>query len=229
MSAPRLRVPPGRAGRLWLQRRLETARHGADLLERRLWILQAEAGRLRARVAQTGAEWDRGQAEARQWLLRTGLLAGQRSIRLSADDSFAQVTIPHAVSMGVRVPAGAVLAVEPPDTWEGSVLTAARQAHRAALAAAVRHAAAAEALRVIEAEVRTTRSRLRAVRDRWIPRVERALADVTLAIEEQERTDAARLRLARRPARDQENRAGWNAGGPAPIHRAQQRPDPQGQ
>ena len=75
------------------------------------------------------------------------------------------------------------------------MLTVARQAHRAALAAAIRHAAAAEALRVIEAEVLATRYRLRAVRDRWIPRLEQALAEVTFALEEQERSDAARLRL----------------------------------
>jgi vacuolar-type H+-ATPase subunit D/Vma8 len=36
------------------------------------------------------------------------------------------------------------------------------------------------------------------VQDRWIPRLEQALADVTFALEEQERADAARLRLARR-------------------------------
>ena len=70
------------------------------------------------------------------------------------------------------------------------------EAHRAALAAAVRHAAAAEALRVLEAETVVTRYRLRAVRDRWIPRLEQALAEVTFAIEELERADAARLRLA---------------------------------
>lgn len=67
---------------------------------------------------------------------------------------------------------------------------------RAALTAAIRHAAAAAALRVIEAEALATRYRLRAVRDRWIPRLEQALAQVTFAIEEQERADAARLRLA---------------------------------
>ena len=43
MSGPGLAVPPGRAGRLWLQRRLETARGcGADLLDRKLRILQGE-------------------------------------------------------------------------------------------------------------------------------------------------------------------------------------------
>jgi len=129
-------------------------------------------------------------------LLRAGLLDGQRSIRLSADDTFAEVTISYAASMGARFPADAALAVPPPATWESPVLTTARQAHRAALAAAVRHAVAAEALRVIEAELLATRHRLRAVRDRWIPGLEHALAEVTLGIEEQERSDAARLRLS---------------------------------
>ena len=49
----------------------------------------------------------------------------------------------------------------------------------------------------MEDEAQATRYRLRAMRDRWFPRLQQALADVTLAIEEQERTDAARLRLAR--------------------------------
>lgn len=196
MSTPGLRVPPGRAGRLWLQRRLETANRGADLLDRKLRILHSESSRLRKSAARTGAEWDRCQADARQWLLRAGLLDGQRSIRLSADDTFAEVTISYAASMGARFPADAAFAVPPSATWESPVLTAARQAHRAALAAAVRHAVAAGALRVIDAELLATRHRLRAVRDRWIPGLEQALAEVTFAIEEQERSDAARLRLS---------------------------------
>lgn len=52
-------------------------------------------------------------------------------------------------------------------------------------------AVAAESLRVIEG-VLAIRHRLRAVRDWWVPRLERALAEVTLAIEEQERSDVAR-------------------------------------
>jgi vacuolar-type H+-ATPase subunit B/Vma2 len=87
-----------------------------------------------------------------------------------------------------------------PAAWDSPALTATRQAHRAALAAAVRHAAAAEAVRVIEAEALATQYRLRAVRDRWIPRLEQALTDVTFAIEELERADAARLHLAAKSA-----------------------------
>jgi V/A-type H+/Na+-transporting ATPase subunit D len=191
-------VPPGRAGRLWLQRRLQVARRGADLLDRKLLLLADALGRLRTDAARTAAEWDRRCSDAERWLLRAALLGGERAIRLAADGVVADVTISYRITMGVRHPADATCVVPAPLTWDGPVLIRARHAHRAALEAAVRHAAAAEALRVVEAEAVATRYRLRAVRDRWIPRLEQALAEVTLAIEEQELADAARLRLATR-------------------------------
>ncbi len=191
------RAPPGRAGRLWLQRRLVVARRGGDLLDRKLLILRAELDGLRAAARQAGAEWQRCQAEADRWLLRLSLLGGQRAVRLAADERLAEVTIGYQAVMGVRYPASASCAWPAANGKDGPVLAAARQAHQDALAAAVRYAAAAEALALVEAEVLATRSRLRAIRDRWIPRLEQALAEVTLGIEEQEIADAARLRLAR--------------------------------
>jgi V/A-type H+/Na+-transporting ATPase subunit D len=196
MSKRGFTVPPGRAGRLWLTRRLQVARRGADLLDRKLRILQAELGARRSAAAQTAAEWERCCADAQQWLLRASMLGGQRAVRLAADGQAAEVIIQHHVTMGVRHPAEATCRVPVAAGWDGPALAATRQAHVAALTAAVRHAAAAEALRLIEAEVLATRYRLRAVRDRWIPRLEQALAEVTLALEEQELADAARLRLA---------------------------------
>ena len=41
-----LHMPPGRAGRLWLQHRLSTAQHGADLLDHKLGILRTEREQL---------------------------------------------------------------------------------------------------------------------------------------------------------------------------------------
>ena len=190
-----LAVPPGRAGRLWLQRRLRVARRGAELLDRKLRILRGELEALRAEQARAAADWDRCRADAELWLLRASLLGGQRAIRLAVDGGPADVTVSYATAMGVRYPSGASCAIPEPGTWDGAVLSSTRQAHRTALAAAVRSAAAAEAVRVIEAETLATRYRLRAVKDRWIPRLEQALAEVTLAIEEQEIADAARLRL----------------------------------
>lgn len=195
MSKRGFTVPPGRAGRLWLTRRLQVARRGADLLDRKLQILQAEVGRRRAAAARTAAEWDHCCADAQQWLLRASMLGGQRAIRLAADGQTAGVTVSYESTMGVRHPADAECRIPVPATWDGPAMAATRQAHGAALTAAVRHAAAAEALRVIEAEALTTRCQLRAIKDRWIPRLEQALAEVTAALEEQELADAARLRL----------------------------------
>ena len=50
-------MPPGRAGRLWLTRRLAVARRGADLLDRKLRILLSETARLRDAAARTATEW----------------------------------------------------------------------------------------------------------------------------------------------------------------------------
>jgi len=194
-------VPPGRAGRLWLTRRLQLARRGADLLDRKLRILQAELARFREDEARTAAEWDRCCAEAERWLLRACLLGGERAVRLGVGGQLATVTIPYTVTMGVRHPAGPSCLSPAGLTWDGPALAQTRQAHAAALAAAVQYAAAAQALRVLEAEALATRYRLRAIEDRWIPRLEQALAEVTLALEEQELADAARLRLAVRPGR----------------------------
>lgn len=226
MSRLGFTVPPGRAGRLWLTRRLAVARRGADLLDRKLRILQEETNRLRNAAAQTAAEWDRCCADAERCLLRAAMLGGERAIRLAADGGVADVTISYGVTMGVRHPDGATCRIPASAAWDGPALAAARQAHGRALAAAVRHAAAAEALRALEAETLATRYRLRAVKTRWIPRLEQALAEVSLALEEQELADTARLRLAasgrpgagawvRQETEEDTERAGWPALPPA--------------
>lgn len=197
MSGPGFRVPPGRAGRLWLVRRLGAAERGADLLDRKLRILRAELARRQEDAAAAAADWDRCRADAAQWLLRASLLGGQRAIRLATDDdALADITVTYTATMGVRHPDGADCVIPVSDCWDSPVIAGTRQAHRAALTAAVRHAAAAEALRVVEAETVAARYRLRAISNRWIPRLQQAMAEVTLALEEQELADATRLRLA---------------------------------
>jgi V/A-type H+/Na+-transporting ATPase subunit D len=198
MSPRKLAVPPGRAGRIWLVRRLATARRGADLLDRKLRILQIELARLQAAAAQTAADWDQCQADAQTWLLRAALLGGERAIRLAGDGQTADVRVSYVTTMGIRHPETAACTIPPTATWDSPVVASARQAHRTALEAAARHAAATAAVRLVDDEVRATRYRLRAVQDRWIPRLEQALAEVTFTIEELERADAARLRLAAR-------------------------------
>jgi V/A-type H+/Na+-transporting ATPase subunit D len=196
MSGPRLAVPPGRAGRLWLERRLRVARRAADLLDRKLRILQAELDQRREAAEQTQRQWELCCAEAERLLLRAVLLGGQRAIRLAADPGVADVRISYAMTTGVRHPASGTCIVPEPASWAGFAVAQARSAHRAALEAAVAHAAAAAALRQIDAETAVTRYRLRAVRDRWIPRLEQARAEVVFAIDELERADSARLSRA---------------------------------
>jgi V/A-type H+-transporting ATPase subunit D len=84
------------------------------------------------------------------------------------------------------------------DAGRFTTLTAARpvagDAYRRALRAAVAHAAAEGALRVVAAEVATTRGRLRAIEDRWVPRLRDALAALEASLQEEEAGDGVRLR-----------------------------------
>jgi V/A-type H+-transporting ATPase subunit D len=190
-------VPPGRAGRLWLDRRLVAARRAADLLDRKLRILRAELSALQETAERTNRDWHQAAAEADRALLIAAVLGGQRAARLATGAGLASAEISFTTTMGISHPVDGTLSPPPgPDPWAGNPVHQARQAHRRALAAAVRHAAADRAVRVMEAEATATRYRLRAIRDRLTPRLEQARAQVVLAIDELERADAARLRQA---------------------------------
>ncbi|MGZ4472786.1 MAG: V-type ATP synthase subunit D [Nocardioidaceae bacterium] len=196
----RLRVPPGRGGRLSLQHRLTVARRGADLLDRKLRILHAEAHRLAQVAERTGAAWTAAAGEADTWLLRAVLVGGERAIRLATGPDAADVVVSWAQTMGVRYPSEASCTVPagPPSgvPTTGAAVQAARRAHVRAVEAAVRHAAADAALRVVTAEEAATRRRLRALNHRWIPLLTDALAAAQLLLDEQEREDDIRLRWA---------------------------------
>jgi V/A-type H+-transporting ATPase subunit D len=187
-------VPPGRAGRLWLRRRLDTARRGSALLDRKLHLLQNEQDRLRAQEQRTRREWESSCAEADLWLLRAALLGGRRAIALAASRATAEVTVTYSLAAGTSYPSGVTCTTPEPDTFDGPALAAARSACRDAVAAAAGHAAAAEAVRIIDAAAGATRHRLRAIENRWIPRLEHALTQVELGLEELEHADGVRLR-----------------------------------
>ena len=102
--------------------------------------------------------------------------------------------------MGARYPSGARLDLpsRPPGAAlpASSAVVCATAAYRDALAAAVDAAVALGAARVLDDELAATRFRLRAVQDRWIPRLETAASALDLALAEAEGADAVRLRLA---------------------------------
>ena len=200
MSPGRPRVPPGRAGRLWLRGRLATAERGLELLDRKLRILRREQERLRLLERRTGEELRRSCGDADRWLLRAALLGGQRGLRLGTARERAGVTIAWRDTMGIRYPAEASCALPepspPPPAAAAALGPAAADAYRAALAAAVAHAAATAAVRVVGEEVAATLQRLRAIQDRRIPRLQAALVELELSLDELEQADNARLRRA---------------------------------
>jgi V/A-type H+-transporting ATPase subunit D len=202
IAMPDLRVPPGRAGRLWLRHRLAVAERGVALLEQKLRLLRAELDRLRARLERTEQLWAARATEADTWGLRAGVAGGRRAFRLAQPGELAEVHVHWTAIMGVHYPDQ--VDVVPPDEHAddlivgNAALLRARKAYRLALEAAARHAATNAAAEIVDAEVITTRQRQRALRRHWIPRLRRALDDVELALEEQERAEAVRRRWAAR-------------------------------
>jgi len=193
------RVPAGRAGRLWLTGRLLAARRAGSLLDRRLRILRVEQQRFELLARRTDKDWQAAATDARAWLARGAALGGARGLDLAAARANAEVDIEWATVMGLRYPAEAAFRPAPPDAGAypvSAALVEAGRAHETALAAATAHAAAAGALRTIERETARTRLRLRAITDRWTPRLEAALADLERRIEETEREETVRLRRA---------------------------------
>jgi V/A-type H+/Na+-transporting ATPase subunit D len=187
-------VPPGRTGRLWLLRRLQTARSGSALLDRKLHILHLEQDRLRAEERRTRREWESSCATADLWLLRAALLAGRRAIELATSRVPAEVTVHYGLAAGTRYPSEVTCTTPEPESFDSPTIAVARKACREAACAAARHAAAAQAVRIIDTEAGATRYRLRAIERRWIPRLERALTEVDQGLEEQEHADGIRLR-----------------------------------
>lgn len=188
-------VPPGRAGRLWLRRRLEAANRGVDLLERELTALNRLHAAAAETATRTGAEWRRLATAARDAQVRAELAVGPRGM----PEPLASVAITWTTTMGVRYPAAARCTAAPPGprTVDCSAAVAlARAAHAAALEAAARHAAAAAAERILAAQVDTTRQRVRALRRRWVPQLTDALRQREIELEEQERQERISARRA---------------------------------
>ena len=174
-AAPRRRTcrEPGQARRATGPRRADlagaapaVARRGADLLDRKLRILQGELDGLRAAAAPDGREWERLPAPTLElWLLRGALLGGQRAIRLASDGRrLAEVTVSYASDHGRAAP-GRRRQRAPPSaaTWDGpGVAGRARRIRRGARGRCPACGARRAAVQVIEAEAAATRYRLRA-------------------------------------------------------------------
>jgi ATP synthase subunit D len=121
-------------------------------------------------------------------------------------------------AMGLSYPVDATLspALGSPYLPGTAAVVPAVAAFRTALLAAVRTAAAEEAVRRVEAETVTTRRRLCALEKRWLPQLQQALAALELSLEQGEQEDTMRLRHGLPPsptARPHHDRAGAARGG----------------
>jgi V/A-type H+/Na+-transporting ATPase subunit D len=203
-----LRIPPGRAGRIWLVGRLAVARNGVDLLERKRQALLSEQARARAEADAARRAWHEAVAEAERWSARATLLDGAGRLELLAghvaDD--ASLELDWRNLMGAHIPSSSHVGVpEPPPLsalGASSATVLAARACCAAVGAAARHAVAERASSELSAEFARATRRLRALEKRWIPEHEAALAHLDLALDENQREQAVRVRwLSRRQAR----------------------------
>ena len=192
----------GRAGRMRVERRLRTARHGAALLDRKRQIMADELERLQLHADRLRVEWESRARDASVWSQRAAALDGEEGIRSAAPAETAQVEVQWGSSMGVTYPVDAsCTAPVAPGPGGSSALSYATTAHRTAANAAVRLAAVQRAVVLVSAELEATHARQRAVEDRWIPRLEEQLRLIRRRLDEQELEEALRLRWAAEPAR----------------------------
>lgn len=187
----------GRAGKVRVERRLITARHGARLLDRKQHILADELERLQLRAELTRTEWEQLAREAAPWLRRAAALDGSGRIGTAAPLEQARVQLRWGSTMGVAYPEDPECQLpEAPPAGGSSALSYTAAVHRSALKAGVRYAAVQRAELLLAAELAATRTRQRAVENRWIPRLENELQDIRRQLDAQELEESLRLRWA---------------------------------
>jgi len=198
------RVPPGRAGRLWLRGRIAAARRSAELLDRKRKLLQIEHARLAQASEATRTRWEAACVDGDRWGLRARVLGGASDVALAAAvvAGRADVALEWRNTMGVRHPEVArtePAVLPPPDAAAANAAVApAAAAYRRALEAAVDHAAANMSLRVVEAELRATERRQRAIERHRLPTLVEALRRLELYLDELEREERVVTRWAQR-------------------------------
>ena len=187
----------GRAGKVRLERRLLTAKHGAALLDRKQHIMADELDRLQLHADGIRHEWEDRAREAAVWLRRAAGLDGRAQIEAASPAEAAEVEISWGGAMGVSYPEDAQCRLPRPALPGGSsALSYAALAHRSALTAGVQHAAIQRAVLLLSTELTATRTRQRAVENRWIPRLEGELRAIHRALEDQELEESLRVRWA---------------------------------
>jgi len=194
----RARTP---ADRLRLMHRLELATHATWLLHSKEEALERERARLEGHAARSRDDWTTRCEAASAQLARARMLgAGDELARLVATGvAPASVEPDWQTSMGIRFPGGvACTPGPPPPVTSTAALAPAIDEFGEALRAGARHAAATMALRRLDDELADTRRRRRAIEDHLQPSLERQVHDLDLRLDELDRDEALRVRLATR-------------------------------
>lgn len=184
-----------RADRADVERRLETATRGAELLDRKQRILQRAIEGLQERADTARRAWEEQAEAAAVWLQRSAGLDGEDRISAAAPVEDAVVQVQWGGAMGISYPEGAQCVLPAASPAGGSSALAYTAAtHRRALEAAVAAASAARALLLVSKELEATRTRQRAVENRWIPLLQEQLDGIERKVAEQELEESLRLR-----------------------------------
>ncbi len=184
-----------RADKADVERRLATATRGAELLDRKQRILQHAIAGLQEEADAARLAWQEQARRAAVWLQRAAGLDGDDRIAQTAPRHGATVTIQWGGAMGISYPQGAECVLPAPSPAGGSsALAYAAATHREALQSAVAAASAERALLLVSQELAATRTRQRAVENRWIPLLQSQLDEIARRIAEQELEESLRLR-----------------------------------
>jgi V/A-type H+-transporting ATPase subunit D len=198
----RLRIPPGRAGRLWLRDRIASAESATGLLDHKRRELESESLRMERILGQRLRAWHAAVAEAERWLGRVRTTDGGRALQLAAalEPGEARVVLQWRQVMGVHYPTEFQIELPSPPAVAsldgGAALAFALDAYRRAVRAAVAHAVARTAHARIRADLARTIRRLRALELKAIPAHEEALRELEVTLDEKDREDAVSARWA---------------------------------
>jgi V/A-type H+-transporting ATPase subunit D len=188
-----------RAVRMRLLKRRELADHAGSLLSSKEEGLQHERSRLHAHASRSEQQWQQRCQQAGVWLVRARALGADDELRtlIAHGPSPASVQPEWKMSMGIRYP-GSVSCDPGPEPVVSSTaaLRPTIAAYRDALEAAAQHAAATAALNRLDRELAATRRRRRAIEEHLIPGLDSDIHRLDLALDEQERDEALRVRLA---------------------------------
>lgn len=132
------------------------------------------------------------------------LLSGEQALAQGTTADRATVTIAYTTTMGVRHPADVTCkptAHSPDDpTPRNSALVQAEAAYHDVVRTAAEYASARETTRLVAAEIRRTRQRVRTLRHHRIPRLSGELAAAEQSLEQTEHEGSVRRRWASAPA-----------------------------